>query len=995
MAPAHTHTKASSLLQVLQAALGSEAQDITFRAMKALSEPGNFRYAAKSGRLEVLVPLADRQLWVRRKSLDTLKAYLDDDRYSAGGGVGVGNIDASDEEYTFWLAQCVHYGLEFATTAQDAKRFVSLAIDEGMKKEPLHLRILAKRLKQEYIEMYGEYSDEEEEDGDEDEDDHAAIIVSEGEDSDSLIVDEDDEDHDRDDDNGDDDDDDDDEDEDEDSDDTIEDDDGVYDLGDDVEMPNQPAETPPPQPTRKPQAMIAGRFASISEVDLTQEPTTSIYDFPSDSDSEIDSPSKRPNRDTRGESFYDAALADHLNLLYDEEEYDQFSEFDPGSEASEAIRARSSSRVTRLSVPKSRAKIGSENAQALPSSSPVCLTNLDAEIQAAEERKKSKKHKKNKQKSTTDSVSQDLGDTQDAVPPVTPIATPTISKAKKKKTGPARMKKPLLENALTGSPSSEPKPQDSVVDSIEGDLTGLDDAETARPLLASRARKKSAKSFIPVVTEVSVKSPDPESYHEVPNSLELPLRTRSPSGSDARITHEPVKPTFWSSPSMTTRPECFSDMTTQSVGLTPSPRNSRYLRQSSLNKKKGAVIQGTYAKSRPKFLAGATTQSTAFAAPFRRNTNSLSPLFTKQVRRLEQEHTDGKNADEIEEEEQWEAIVGWYRQQNRKHREIEHTKLREEQWEAERSLAEGELRQSTSTLGKKRASNDSSPRHGGGHSKTTDGGERPRKKARLVTPSKTTKGSREERKASNSHSKEKPPTKQSPTKEKAVKDHSTGGRPRRKKSTMRTPSKDKIVEKSFATKTSKIKKIAKKKTVKKRGTGGTPTRKRSSNASPSKTNPAKTKAKGTKRLRTSPGTQRRTSPNQAKERRHGSQSQCANQEQAWQQVTYTSNPMAGRRPGSYRLDSLPPHYFRDIMTIQNPIPRPGQSLQDLPPARQIPNPDHGSEPPLELQWVEKHRAFKKRKLDEFMAQVPKDSAFKGRVPLMSSGGPKGLRIEYA
>lgn len=984
MAPAHTN--ASSLLQVLQAALGSEAQDITFRAMKHLSEPENFRYAAKSGRLEVLVPLADRQLWVRRKSLQTLRAYLDDDQYSASGN---GDLDASDEEYIFWLAQCVHYGLEFATTAQDAKRFVSVAIDEGMRKEPLHLRILAKRLKQEYIDMYGDYPDEREE---EDGHDHAAVVVTEEEDSDTSIVDN--EDDNGNDDNGDDDDDEDvdeasdnmvDHDEEEDSNDMIDNDDGVYDLGDDVEMLDQPAENPLSKPTGKTQTMIPRRFANISEVDLTEEPTTSIYDFPSDSDSELDSPSKRPHRDTRGESFYDAALADHLNLLYNEEEYDQFSEFDAGSETSEAIRARSSSRITRLSVAKSKSNIGTENAQALPPSSPVCLTDLDTEVQGAEDPKKRKQHKNHKQKSTTDNVSQDSYDTQNTVLPVTPIPKPTMSKAKKKKTRSARMNKPLLENTRTGSHSVESKAQDSVVDSIEGDLTGFDDAETAGPLLTSRARKnridreKSVKSFVLAATDVSATSPDSESSHEVRNSLELPLRTRSPSGSDARITHKTVKPSFWSSPSKATRPEYFAGETTQSIALTPSPRNSSYLRQSSLNKRKGAVIQGTYAKSRPEALAGSTSQRTVLSTPFRRNANSLSPLFTKQVMRLGKEPPDGKSADEIEEEEHWEAIVGWYRHQNRKHREIEHTKLREEQRKARRSLAEGEARSSASTVSNKRAINDSSPRQADHHSKITDGGGRPRKRARLATPSKSTKASRGGRKTNDSHSKEKPPTKQSPMQETAVKDHSTGGRPCNRKGVMRTPTKDKIV---------------KKKTAKKRGTGGTPTRKRSSKASPANTNPSKTKAKGTKRVRTSKSTQQRASPSQAKDRSRTSKSNNSNQEQAWEQVTYTSNPMAGRRPGSYRLDSLPPKYFRDIMTIQNPIPRPGQNLQDLPPPRQVPNPDHGGEPPLELQWVEKHRAFKKRKLDEFMAQVPKDSALEGRVPLMSSGS-KGLRIEYA
>jgi hypothetical protein len=82
------------------------------------------------------------------------------------------------------------------------------------------------------------------------------------------------------------------------------------------------------------------------------------------------------------------------------------------------------------------------------------------------------------------------------------------------------------------------------------------------------------------------------------------------------------------------------------------------------------------------------------------------------------------------------------------------------------------------------------------------------------------------------------------------------------------------------------------------------------------------------------------------------------------------------------------------MTMEVPILGPGQEPQDLPPPRQVANPDHGAEPPLELQWVAQHQAYKKKKLDDFLAKIPKDSVFAGLEPRVVSDS-RGVRVQWA
>lgn len=535
----------SSLLQVLQATLGSEAEDLGFKTMKQLSKPTNFRYAAGSRRVEVGVPQSNECLYIRRRSVKTLKEYLEEPDADEHG--------ERDHSYTFWLAQCIHYGLEFPPTSLDAQRILRKAISEGLKKEPAHLRKLAKDLKKTHIEQYGEMVEGVEENSRETimlEDEEPAQII----DNNQLI----------------------------------------YDEGLDTGVPDHRQSPPQAQSTSKLEVVIPRKSANVTNLEAMQKPIVSIWDFPSDSeDNRI---SRHGHWTARGESFFDAALTEHINYLYNEAEFDDFREFENESTGSEGIHERLSSRLT--------------------------------------------------------------------------------------------------SSTATGNDGERPP-----------------------------KKARSATSF----------------------------RTEKQEGYTSKFLTRVVPP---------------AKVAEEEVGKQSQSSNK-------LNKK-------------PKKDENRTGGKAIVRVP--------------------------KNSQDIPEDNSTKWIPAKYKT-----------------------------------------------------------GSKP-SVSRQIVPN--------------------------------------------------------------------------------------------SNPAPPR------QPKEEKTDRPEPG------------------------KQAWRRITHTSNPMAGRRPGSYRLESVPPHHFRDVMTMEVPILGPGQRPQDIPPPRQVPNPDHGVEPPLELQWVAQHQAYKKRKLDDFLAKIPKDSVFAGLEPRVVSDS-KGVRVQWA
>lgn len=1050
MSPAE-RAPSSSLMQILQATVGDEALDITSKAMKKLSKPENFRYSPASDRLEVLVPLADEELWVRRKTVKTLMGYINaDDQDALSQTPG-----ANNEEYTFWLAQCVHYGLNFPSTTEDAKRLVRMAVEQGLKKEPPHLRILSKRLKREYIERYGESDDEEEQDEgernyDEEEEVQVPTIVPEeaqseydmvdndcyddwqlapggpgDEDSDAALTEEaynadDDDDnldeldnnkdkelingkdnsHDGDDGNfrkdegqearGV-------------SEESIpainmnnDDEDGVYDLGDEISMPGyRPSDSPKHQPATKSQKVLPRRSASAIEVvDLSQQSPPPIYDLRSDRDSESGNPSLHAEKAIAEEASYDAALRDHLEFFYNEDEYDQLSEYDAGSVATETNDQRSSSRVTRSSAAKHKSKTSAGHVEA-PFSSLVCLSDSYSDLDAVESGQERKGKNKAKQKDTPprDGLSQDLPSVEDLLPSATHVVKSSRLKTRKKTVSAPESKSYMVEDR----PSSQltcgntyillhnPKARSpaSVLDSTEGHLPDPDMPQAPRPLKGTKPGKDnlSDKESIHVSvppSEIALTSSNSE------DGLMPPLTMRSHSGKVVSVVDEPRKHKPWSLPCRS-KLEPVSGAAAQPLILTPSPRESRFLRQSTFQKKKGAVLQGKHGASMMDSFSRVTGQSTLLSTPFARHTHFPIQSFANQMAQRPFTFAARNSAEQAGEQQ---IIVDWHREEYQKLREVKHQNFRKGQPEAEVAFGSEGTQGPISIGGKEKIKDDNSSRSADKHGKTNDfhsnvqpstrnGDSHPRKKPRLATPSKIVDQSKGRGKTSSSHTGGKTPMrKKTPVSDRIAKHSSDGEGFGKKEGSRKTPAKHKA-----ATRTSKKEKTENDKSKKKSRAGQTPT-KTKARLDRQESRPDDTAAKCDKNKKSPLSHEHRSSQSKSSKQAHG-----------WESITYTSNPMAGRRPGSYRLDNLEPQHFREIVTIVNPVARPGQSLKGLPPPRQIPTPDHGSEPPLELQWVAQRRAFKKRKLDEFMASLPEDSTLKDRLPVIV-GETRGLRFEY-
>jgi hypothetical protein len=955
----------SSLVQVLHATLGSEAEDMGFKAMKQLSKPANFRYAAGSRRVEVAVPQSNGRLYVRRRSVKTLRTYLEEPHAEENGG--------NDHGYTFWLAQCIHYGLEFPPTSLDAQRILRKAISGGLKKEPEHLRILAKELRKKHIEQYGKTDEHGEEKSGE------AIVPNEEEpvqiiDNTQLI----------------------------------------YEEATDTEVPGRQQRSPRPRPTSKLEVVIPRKTTNVSNLDVMKDPTVSIWDFPSDSeDNRI---SQHYHRAARGESFFDAALTEHLNYLYNEAEFDQFSEFEDESTGGEGIHERSSSRVTRSTVSNGNRGTTSEQVWTPSSLSPGTLSDLDRELEAAALRKRSKVKAKKKGKSVTDGSSKGVSDTQDVVSTPTPGVKSTNLKRRKESTradphkdARANEAAPAPKRVLTGfqdrnlalssvAKSSDQsgseglnrcrqsetvqavQRQESIVHSIEDNPLPFNTAQSRSFEKAIIPGKNHANSrtrsgpSIPSSSEPLVISSDSEFDHDLNHTFALPLRTRSlfsVAPNDTAIANRHLKPDV-SCASRTPRPESRSSVTFQSAVL---PADLQESQLPSRELAKGVT-------SRPQKSTGGKTAE-------QRKEDEKRELKRRKNRRKKErrklraaaEKKEGKEKTRIRKQraEEEGTVAG---------SEATHAPLAREQASSPQSQDtshnQEESRRLASSAPRKRARNSSLTDQADHHGKATassgyhqpgidTNGERPPKKARSATPFQSEK---QEDCTSKVHAQAVLPAKGA--KEEA------GNQIQSSKKLDKKPKKDedrtdekarvRVLKNSPHTKPphKTHQDILEDKPTKWRPTTGKAWSKTSvSRDMVPNSNPAPPRhPKEEKTDRPKPG------------------------EQAWRRITYTSNPMAGRRPGSYRLESVPPHHFRDLMTMEVPILGPGQEPQDLPPPRQVPNPDHGAEPPLELQWVAQHQAYKKKKLDDFLAKIPKDSAFAGLEPRVVSDS-RGVRVQWA
>ncbi|KAK5058568.1 hypothetical protein LTR84_010831 [Exophiala bonariae] len=1117
MAPART-TSSSHLLQILQSTVGDEALDLTFKAMKRLSEYENFRYDPESGRLEVLLPLADEDLWVRRRRVKTLAEFLEDDEQYAYS-------ENPSEEYTFWLAQCVHYGLEFPITTEDAKAYVRGAIEQGIKKEPPHFRVLRKFLERQYLEMHEESDEsdesEESEESEVDDDDQVVFVGPEEEESGFDMVDNDcqvvedsladeyleammiDQEHDADDEDESDDteredksdgtdDDDDNADLDSESDEPASDSDadmddggggdhaddtqqdgdnqddqaqetrgvsegnppdinmnadgdGISGPGDNTATPDhQQCESLAPQSANEPQLTLPrSPVAAIEEVDLSQESPTSIYDLSSDSDSQPVNASNNAGQDNTEEASYDAALREHIDCLYNEDEYDNFSEYHAGHIASGINDLRSSGRATRSSAAKDESKTSVEHIDA-PSLSPVCLMDLDRDLETAQMCQKAERddNTQQKDKSLGDRKSQDLPDVEDLLPSI----------AHNNKSGGVK-----TDMRIADAPGS----QDSVFESIETCSPNPGSSQTLKPvevrdLGKSNTRdKEGPTTFYPLPSATSLRSPCSEVDHDGKDIRALPLKTLSTSGTTGFINvpqgpkawssppttnfiDVPRGPKVWNSPSTTSfinvprgpkawsspcrsRSGTLSGVTAHSPLLTPSPKESRFLRQLTFQKARGAVLHGKNAASMLDSFSSVTTQSNILSSPFVQNTTFPIRSFTNQTVQNKLELEAGMNAERSEQAREHQNIVNWHQQEYQRLREVNHQNIRKEQPGAEAIVEHGRIQQSSSRAGKRSAEDNILPCSIGSHSQLADqrsdiqrslgnAAHQPRKKQCLETPSKNVEQSTGRRSTnSSSTGKKTSMMKTHSATQSGVDGCSTQERLPRKEGSFKTP-----ITNDAARSAEKKETTYQRPKEQNRG-GQSPTKTRASKA-------AAAKAKSEMSFRSIRDDANQTPKSKSMDatnnlsrqlidsrdttsKRDEDKTTRANQESlmshpktskpelAWQSVTYTSNPMAGRRPGSYRLDSIEPQHFRDVITIVNPAARHGQSLKDLPLPRKISTMDPGTEQPLELQWVEQRRAFKKRKRDQFMANVPEDSLLMDKVPIMVSE-PKGLRIEH-
>lgn len=937
----------SSLLQVLNATLDSEPQDMGFKIMKKLSAPENFRYAAGTRRVEVAIPQSSGRVYVRRRSVKTLKAHLNKQDPDPG--------DEREYDYTFWLAQCVHYGLAFPATSLDARQMFKKAIAGGLKKEPFHLRKLAKELKK-----HREKSRGDGEDGEERTMEASRLRVEE---SDQVV-----------------------------------DNSEVFpDQSVDMKTPDPQQEPPQHQQTSNVSVVIPRGSSNASGIEPIQQSMKSIWDLPSDS--EDGRTSQNYNREVRGETYFDAALVEHVNYLYNEAEFDESSEFENESTASETTSLRRScSRVTRSSALKDNAEGIAREIQLSSSPNPRTLSDLDRAIEVAAIRKKGKIKTKRRSKPITGSSSRGGHDEQGVVSARSTILRAKPTKLKTKFQSASSCIHTRLDQSRLELPSTEPQsamiqPQalTNLVDIIEGNRPFLGITQTRSPSDATKTGERPAnnqrhsKSPIPPSPEVHIISSDSDSGSDQTSShtFVVAVRSRSPSSiyTPGATTIAKQRSKFEAlSVSATSPPDAYSRTAEQPPTISADLPESHPVPHASAGESRSSTSEPTDDEnSEQKQDRGHRV----------RDLRRRQEKWRENLRKLEEE-IEARRID-LEEKERWgEKIRVWQRAAEERmirekaaakdHSAMAHTSTDQKQNVSQKQEGPRRARKRARTY-------HSLPEQGDHFDETTtsiinhnplhesDSG-RPQKKAR----SANTIEAKKQQEAGASQSLVKRVVTPKAKKENAgKKGQSVDGSSQKAATTDKSLTGD---DKAAAARRPK------------RSPNNKPPEKTPQSDSKDTSAIPKPGANLTSSKRSSPRdkalSDKHTPPAQLEELQP---SERPPEKQEWRRITYTSNPMAGRRPGSYRLDSVAPQHFRDLMTMEVPILGPGQRPEDLPPPRMVPNPDYGDNPPLELQWVERHTAFKRKVLDDFKAKIPKGSRFGGLEPRVVSDA-RGVRVEW-
>lgn len=112
------------------------------QVMESLTSTSRFRWSSPDG-LEVGIPTDDKTIFVSREKKDQLRERILDSGDDDG-------LTEDDKPFPWWLAQCIHYGLNFCFTSTDAKSRLGQALLAQKLKRPKFLKKLGKTLKKNY-----------------------------------------------------------------------------------------------------------------------------------------------------------------------------------------------------------------------------------------------------------------------------------------------------------------------------------------------------------------------------------------------------------------------------------------------------------------------------------------------------------------------------------------------------------------------------------------------------------------------------------------------------------------------------------------------------------------------------------------------------------------------------------------------------------------------------------------------------------------------------
>lgn len=134
----------SYLLQILDCVCVTGMQSISpDQVMESLTSTSRFRWSPPDG-LEVGIPTDDQTIFVSREKKVQLRQRILD-----GGDDDDGHTE-DDKPFPWWLAQCIHYGLNFCFTSTDAKSRLGQALLAQKLKRPKFLKKLRRNLKKTY-----------------------------------------------------------------------------------------------------------------------------------------------------------------------------------------------------------------------------------------------------------------------------------------------------------------------------------------------------------------------------------------------------------------------------------------------------------------------------------------------------------------------------------------------------------------------------------------------------------------------------------------------------------------------------------------------------------------------------------------------------------------------------------------------------------------------------------------------------------------------------